>query len=197
MKKLLIGSTNSGKVASYRSFLSHERITIVTPDDVGIHEEYREEGRSFEEISRNKALFYAHLSNLPCIADDGGLEIDALNDEPGIYSRRWPGYEASDIELVRYALKRMKNIPFERRGASLGGVITLAFPSGKCYHVEIAIRGIISEKLERPVAKGLPYRSLFWIPELSKYYTDLTPDELEQRDHRKQGLDKLRVYLIS
>ncbi|MFC1687295.1 non-canonical purine NTP pyrophosphatase [Patescibacteria group bacterium] len=195
MKKVLIGSHNSGKISIYKRFLSHLPINIVTLKDLGIHDDFSEHGNTFAENSRSKVEYYSQKSGLPTIGDDGGLEIDALNGEPGVLSRRWPGYEASDKELINIAFSKLKGTPRHLRTAYLGGVITLATPSKKSEQVTIRIKGILSEKLERPIVKGFPFRSIFWIPILNKYYYDLTDEELEHIDHRKQGLKKLEHYL--
>lgn len=195
MKKVLIGSHNHGKISIYKKFLSHLPINLITLDELGIKEDYDECGKTFAENSRGKAEYYLQKTGLTTISDDGGLEIDALKGQPGVLSRRWPGYEASDEELIDFAFTKLKGIHHNLRTAYLGGVITLAAPNIGTKQVDIRIKGILSEKLERPIVKGFPFRSIFWIPSLGKYYVDLTDEELERVDHRKQGLIKLENYL--
>ncbi|EKD64630.1 MAG: hypothetical protein ACD_50C00333G0001, partial [uncultured bacterium] len=91
MKKLLIATTNPGKLREYRDFLSDLPVKLVSLKDIGITDDMEETGKTYEENSRAKAIFYAKKSNLPAISDDGGLEINALKGEPGIRSRRWLG----------------------------------------------------------------------------------------------------------
>src|SRR4051794_19206444 len=100
MKKLLIATHNPGKLNEFRMFLEGVPFEIISLSDVGITEDVEEDGTTYEENSQKKALFYAQKSGLPALSDDGGLEIVALNNQPGIHSRRWLGYPATDEELI-------------------------------------------------------------------------------------------------
>jgi len=99
VKKLLIATKNQGKVGEFKEFLKDLPFKIVSLKDLKIKEDIDEDGKTYEENSQKKALFFAKLTNLPVISDDGGIEIDALNGAPGVRSRRWLGYEATDEEL--------------------------------------------------------------------------------------------------
>ena len=105
MQKLLIATKNKGKIKEFRNLLSYLPIELVTLSDIGIEDDIEESAATYKENSQKKALFYAKKSGLPAIADDGGLEINALGGEPGIKSRRWLGYEASDEELINHMKK--------------------------------------------------------------------------------------------
>ena len=96
MKKLLIATTNKGKLKEISEFLTDLPFKLLSLNDIGITEDVEETGKTYEENSRIKALFYAKKSGLPAISDDGGIEIKAIDNEPGIKSRRWLGYEATD-----------------------------------------------------------------------------------------------------
>src|SRR3990167_2037422 len=111
MKKLLIATTNTGKLREYKDFLSDLPVKLVSLKDIGITDDVEEKGKTYEENSRAKALFYARKSGLPAISDDGGIEIHALNNEPGIKSRRWLGYEASDEDLVKHMIQVSQKLP--------------------------------------------------------------------------------------
>ncbi|MFH1036570.1 MAG: non-canonical purine NTP pyrophosphatase, partial [Patescibacteria group bacterium] len=118
--------------------------------------------------------------------DDAGLEIDYLNGEPGVHSRRWPGYRATDEELMNLVLKKMKGVPNEKRGAQLRAVIGLSFPGEeKIYTFEGLLRGYIAEKPFQKTLAGYPFRSIF-IPVGSKQYLG----ELYIVAHRKQAIEK-------
>ncbi|OGH16878.1 MAG: hypothetical protein A3C97_02300 [Candidatus Levybacteria bacterium RIFCSPHIGHO2_02_FULL_37_11] len=100
MKKLLIATKNQGKLKEISDFLSDLPLQTVSLSDIGIEDDFEETGKTYKENSQNKAIFYAKKSGLPAIADDGGIEINALNGAPGVKSRRWLGRKASDEELV-------------------------------------------------------------------------------------------------
>ncbi|MGA2968005.1 MAG: non-canonical purine NTP pyrophosphatase, partial [Candidatus Levyibacteriota bacterium] len=94
--RLLIATKNQGKVGEFKEFLKDLPFEIVSLKDISIKEDIEENGKTYQENSQKKALFFAKLTSLPTIADDGGIEIVALNNDPGIKSRRWLGHEATD-----------------------------------------------------------------------------------------------------
>ena len=129
MKKLLIATKNPGKIQEYRSLLKGEPVEIVTLDDVKITMPIDEDGDTIEDNAVKKAVHYAYFSNMPTLGDDGGIEVEALGGEPGVRTRRWPGYEASDEELIEMMLEKMKDVPWEKRKARFRVAIAFATPS--------------------------------------------------------------------
>ncbi|MBI5465477.1 non-canonical purine NTP pyrophosphatase, partial [Candidatus Gottesmanbacteria bacterium] len=147
MKKILIATTNPGKFAEIKYFLSDLPIKIVSLTDLEIKENVEETGKTFEENAKKKAIFYSKITGLPTIADDGGLEIDFLGGEPGVKSRRWiNGKDAGDEELINYALKKLKGVPLKKREACLRAVLALAIPGGEIFVSEGKVRGLIAKK---------------------------------------------------
>ena len=199
MKKLLIATTNPGKMAEIKRYLSDLPITLVGLKDVGITEKVEETGQTFEENAMLKAKFYANLSGLPTIGDDGGLEIAALGGAPGVKSHRWihGDREDSDEELIAHTIKEMQEIPIERRQAQLRAVLALALPDGKVVTAEAATKGMIPLEAGTHRTEGFPYRSLLFIPEIHKFYDHslLTPEENDRYNHRKIALSKLKPIL--
>lgn len=197
MKKLLIATTNPGKLAEIKRFLSDLPVELVSLRDIGITESIEETGKTFEENAVLKAKFYAQKSGLATIGDDGGFEIDALAGEPGVKSHRWihGDRENTDEELINYTFKKMKGI--KNRNAQLRAVLAFALPSGEVFSATAATRGIIPEKPSTERVPGFPYRSILYIPEIGKYYNHdlLTPEETEKYNHRKQCLDQLKPIL--
>src|SRR2546430_2498785 len=102
MKKLLVATTNPGKLVELSSFLVDLPITLVSLKDVGITDDVEETGKTYKENAELKATFYAKKSGLPAVADDGGLEIAALDGAPGIKSRRWIGKKATEEDLIQH-----------------------------------------------------------------------------------------------
>ncbi len=198
MKKLLIATTNPGKLSEIKFFLQDLPLELVSLADLEIKDQPEETGQTFEENAVLKAKFYAKISGLPTLADDGGLEIDALNGEPGVKSRRWiNGLESSDEELINYTLEKLKGVPLEKRGTQIRGAIALVFPDGKVYISVGEVRGIIAEKAYSKREAGFPFRSLLYLPELKKFYcySDLTLEEQQQYNHRDKMLKKLKPII--
>jgi XTP/dITP diphosphohydrolase len=168
MRKILIATHNPAKKEEIKKFLSDLPFEFVTLDEVGITTDVEETGKTFEENAVLKATFYAKASGLPTIADDGGIEIDALGGEPGVKSKRWiGGIETSDEDLVVYTMKRMEGIPLEKRGAQMRLVAAFATPDKLISTGEGIVRGIIAEKpSSSPLKKGFPFRQVFFIPEI-------------------------------
>lgn len=197
--KLLIATTNPGKLAEIKRFLSDVSLELVSLQDLGIADVVEETGSTFEENAIIKAKFYSVLSGLPTLADDGGFEIDALGGEPGVKSHRWidQSKDSSDEDLIAHTLVRMKHIPEDKRTAQLRLVLALVFPNGQQYLAEEKICGIVPV---HPVGKrsaGFPFRSLLFLPEIRKYYNhdELTEEENIRYNHRKKALEKLKPKL--
>jgi len=200
MKTLLVATTNPGKLAEIQEFLSDLPVRLVSLKDVGITAHVEETGKTFEENALLKATHYSKDSGLPTIADDGGLEIDALGGEPGVNSHRWihKDREDKDEELIQHALFRLKDVPMENRGAQLHLVIAFATPKGKTYTSEGSIRGVIPFKDAPYRREGFPYRSLLYLPELKKFYNhdELTQEENTTYNHRKIAVEKLKPVIL-
>jgi XTP/dITP diphosphohydrolase len=193
MNRLLIATKNPGKLLEFKNFLSGLNLEIVSLKDVGIEDDVEENGKTYEENSVKKALYYAGKSGLTALSDDGGIEISALNNEPGVRSRRWLGYEATDRELIEHMKKVSENLPDDNRTAYFRTVITIAKPTGQTYSVMGEVRGIIAKKPHLKLLEGYPYRSFFYLPEIKKYYheSDLSEDEQKLYNHRYKAIQKL------
>lgn len=190
-----MATTNPGKMDEMKFFLKDLPLKLMSLKDLGIKEKAIEDGKTFAENAKKKAIFYAKISGLPTIADDGGLEINYLNGEPGVKSRRWiNGKEGRDEDLINYALAKLKGVPLKRRGAQLRAVLALALPNEKVYTSEGKVRGIIAEKAHFSRTPGFPFRSLLYLPQISKYYhhDDLTEKENMEYNHRGKALKKLQ-----
>ena len=173
MKELLIATTNSGKILEYRAIIKELTLKVkaVSLKDIKIAQKIEETGQTFEENAVQKARFYHDLSGLATLADDAGLEIDYLSGEPGVKTRRWPGYEASDEKLIQIALNKLQGVPPEKRTAQLKAVICLIFPGDKKnYTFEGILRGIeqkiywresekFATKFQNRISDKIPFKS--------------------------------------
>jgi XTP/dITP diphosphohydrolase len=196
VKKILIASTNPGKTSEIKfglQELTKQGIEILTLNDVVVGEdEPVENGQTFEENSFLKAKFYSDLTDLPAIADDGGLVIPYLNGEPGVRSRRWLGRAASDGELVVYTLKRLQDVARKNRSAHLEMSLCFYDPKTKKNVFETEkIFGHISETANEKRVAGFPYRAVFIVDKYNKFYDDLTEEEHAQVNHRLIALKRL------
>ncbi len=195
MKKILIATHNESKKKELLyglKGLMRKGLQAVTLNDLNINDEPEETGKTFQQNSMLKAKFYANLTYLPTIADDGGLIIPYLNNEPGVKSRRWPGYEASDEELIKYTLSHLKGVIGVNRTAYLETCVCFYDPVAQTFACEQErIKGRISEKPLNIETKGYPFRTLFIVEKYNKYYDELTKEEHEKENHRLKALKRL------
>ncbi|MBI2420858.1 MAG: Non-canonical purine NTP pyrophosphatase [Candidatus Levybacteria bacterium] len=196
MHRILIATKNPGKLHEFKKFLAGLQIEVVSLFDLEISEDISEDGKSYLENATKKAKFFAELSGLPTIADDGGIEIDYLDGSPGIKSRRYfgkDGKEATDEEIISEMDKIAKEIPDEKRGAKFVAVIVLAMPNGNTFDVTGIIKGEISSESRKNAVKGYPYRSFFYLPKLKKFYreNELSEEESKLYNHRYKAVQKL------
>lgn len=190
---LLLATGNAGKVREFRDLLKDAPVRLVGLQDVGITQDVEETGTTFEENASLKAATYARLSGLWALAEDSGLEVDALGGEPGVYSRRYAGVDATDAERVQYLLSKLRNVPWERRGARFRSVIAIASPGGVQRVVEGECRGAVA--LAPRGAEGFGYDPVFWLPELGRTVAELSLEEKNRVSHRSRSAAKAVVML--
>jgi len=197
--KLLIATTNSGKLGEIKKYLSDLPLELVSLNDLGIKETVREDGKTFKENAILKAKFYCQKSGLPTLADDGGFEIDALGGEPGVKSHRWihGDRENTDEELIQYTIERMKGLPRARRGAQLRLVMALALPDGRIFTKEAKVSGIVPLKPSQVRHAGFPFRSILFLPQINKYYDheQMTEEESISYNHRRRALEQIKPII--
>ncbi len=186
--KLLLGTNNRAKVREYQSLLPNIDYEIVTMAEQGISIEVEEVGESLEENARLKATVIAEKSRLLTLADDSGLEVDALGGEPGRLSARYAGENATDTERVEYLLKRMNGVPWENRAARFRCVIALATPDGKVELCAGECPGFIT--FEPRGEHGFGYDPIFYLPELDKTMAELLLAQKNKISHRGQAARK-------
>jgi len=185
IQKLLLATNNKGKVREYRSLLKDIPFELVTPADEGITTEVEEVGESLEENARLKATILASESRLLALADDSGLEVDALGGEPGMLSHRYAGEGASDSDRVEYLLSRLKNVPEGQRTARFRCVIAIAIPDGDTELCSGECRGTIAFAPKGELNFG--YDPVFLVPELGKTMAELSLEEKNSISHRGQA----------
>ena len=194
-KKLLIATHNPGKLGEYKLLFEDLNLQLFSLKDLKIEKEAKEDGKTYKENAIKKAKFYSDLTIFPVLADDGGLEIDCLKGEPGLKSRRWPGHEASDEELIELALAKLRGVPWPKRGAQFRVVVALIMPGKKTLTVEGIKRGVILKEPRGTLIRGYPFRSIFYLPELDKTFNQLSVEEEARIGHRRKALNKLTPFL--
>ncbi len=193
MAKLLLGTNNQAKVREYRSLLQNIPFELVTLVEQDIPTVVSEVGESLEENARLKGTVLAEQSQLLTLADDSGLEVDALGGEPGRLSARYAGKGASDRDRVNYLLLRLKSVPWPERLACFRCVIAIAIPSGVVEVCSGECRGFIT--FEPRGREGFGYDPIFYLPELDKTMAELPLEIKNQVSHRGQAARKARVVL--
>jgi XTP/dITP diphosphohydrolase len=192
MPRLLLGTNNAGKIDELRRLLDGCGWEIVTPGDIGLQFEVEESGSSYEENATRKALQYAQAGGLVTLADDSGLEVDALGGRPGLFSARYAGPDRTDQERVQKLLEDLKDVPDTDRTARFRAVIAIADPSGRVETVEGVVEGSIGR--EPRGANGFGYDPVFLLPE-GRTAAELTSAEKDTVSHRGAATRKARVIL--
>jgi XTP/dITP diphosphohydrolase len=194
MRRLLLATTNRGKAAEYRDLLAGLDFEIVTLDEAGISVEAEENHNTFEGNARSKAEFYSALGGLLTLADDSGLEVDALGGEPGVRSSRYAGDNATDEDRVNFLLEKLRDVPGGIRGARFRCVIAIAGPGKETVTAEGACQGSIA--FGPRGQNGFGYDPVFFVPEYGKTIAELPPEEKNHISHRGRAAVKARALLI-
>lgn len=191
--KLLIATSNPGKLREYKELLKGLPFELTYLPEEGIDFEVQEAGQSFAENARLKASSYARASGLLTLADDSGLEVDALGGEPGVRSARYAGENAGDEERYLLLLKKLEGVPWERRTARFRCVLALATPEGEIYLMEGVREGIIA--FGPRGEHGFGYDPVFYMPEYGRTMAELLPEEKNLLSHRAQAVEKMKEIL--
>jgi len=193
MPKLLLATSNPGKIREYRLLLDGLGYLITTPPEEGIAEVIAESGSTYEQNAQLKAVVYARSSRLTTLADDSGLEVDALNGEPGIQSARFAGEAATDTEKVCLLLAKLQGVPWERRTACFKCVIAIVGPRGRAEICRGECHGMIA--FEPKGKNGFGYDPIFVLPETGKTMAELPAEIKNQISHRARASQKARQVL--
>lgn len=179
----------------YRVLLEGIPCDIVAPAELGITQPVAESGETLEQNAVIKAKAYASLSNLTALADDSGLEVDALGGEPGVLSARYAGEGVSDRERIEYLLAKLTDVPWDQRGGRFRCVIAIASPDGEITLCQGECRGIIAF---RPSGMGgFGYDPVFYLPQLNKTMAELSMQEKNEVSHRGKAARAARSILIN
>jgi XTP/dITP diphosphohydrolase len=193
MPKLLLASNNQGKIRELTFLISSDTWELTTPAQEGVEIKVKETGKTFEENAAIKAIAYARASNLVTIADDSGLEVEALSGEPGVLSASYAGEGVSDRERVDHLLAELSDVPWEKRSARFRSVIAIATPEDEVDLCPGECRGFIA--LERRGENGFGYDPIFYLPEFGKTMAELDFEEKNRVSHRGKAAREARLVL--
>jgi XTP/dITP diphosphohydrolase len=191
--KLVIASTNPGKLKEISAILRGAPVDLVTLDEIPAISEPEETGRTFEDNARLKALYYARATGLPSVADDSGIEIAALDNAPGVHSARWHGTDYAVKFAKIYELLRERGA--ERSAARFVCRLALADNGKVLYEAEGIVRGEIA-----PVPRGtngFGYDPIFYYPPFGCTLAELDPQRKASVSHRGQAFSALREHLVT
>jgi XTP/dITP diphosphohydrolase len=194
-RRLLIATTNPHKIEEFREILAGLPYKLVTPNDLGLALEVEETGTTFAENAVLKATAWADVANMMALADDSGLEIDALGGAPGIYSARWAGEDVSYEERFRILLERLADVPAERRTARYRAAIAIAEPAPG------GLLGVVQGTLEGQIAfapagsGGFGYDPIFYVPEQERTVGQMSAAEKQRISHRARAAAAARELL--
>lgn len=194
MLKFVLASRNKKKIRELETFLAgipSDKV-ILSLDDIGYHDEIVEDGKTFAENSLIKASVPAKLGYIG-VADDSGLEVDALNGAPGVYSARYSGEGATDEKNNAKLLSELEDVPDDKRTARFRTVVTCAFPDGTYFQVDGSCEGRILRAPEG--SGGFGYDPLFWYAPFEKTFASLTPEEKNAVSHRGKAMRKFAEEL--
>ncbi|MFC4355983.1 XTP/dITP diphosphatase [Chryseomicrobium palamuruense] len=189
MKELIIATKNQGKAKDFESIFGPLGYTVKTLNDVASHIDVEETSSTFEGNAILKAEALAKELHTFVIADDSGLEVDALDGEPGIYSARYAGEAKDDNANMDLLLQNLEGIEDEKRTARFVCAIAVAAPGKETETYRGTCEGRIA--FERKGAYGFGYDPIFWVPELGKMMAELKPEEKAAISHRGQAIRKV------
>ena len=194
MRNLLLATSNIHKLQEYRAIFSGIPFRLLSLHDIQLDMDVEETGTTFVENAELKAIAYARASGILSLADDSGLEIDAMGGAPGVYSARFAGKDATYAERFRLILEQLHGLPTEQRTARFRCAITIAEPSGYYRTVEGTMEGVIAE--EPRGENGFGYDPIFLVPALGKTNGELGAEQKNSISHRGRAA-QLAVSLLS
>lgn len=195
-RKLLVASSNKGKIIEIKEHFKELNFEFVIPDSFDNLGEVVEDGQTLEENALKKARDRAKKTNLISLADDTGLEVDYLDGKPGIRSARFAHEDATYIENNNRLLELLKGVPFKDRTAQFRTVVAVVDPKeDRQYTVSGYCKGYILK--ERKGKRGFGYDPLFYVPEYDKSFAEMSVNLKNKISHRADALEKMKKVLKS
>lgn len=192
--KIFLATKNEGKIREFKKIIEGMNIEVHSVlDNIDIPD-VEEDGKTFEENSSKKAKEISEYTGIVTISDDSGLCVDILNGNPGIYSARYSGEDATDDKNIKKLLKELENVPREKRGAHFVSVVSIGYPDGSVKSFRGETRGEIL--FEKEGSNGFGYDPVFYSYELKKSFGLATEAEKKSVSHRSKAFKKLKEEIL-
>lgn len=191
--RLLLATNNPEKARELAKLLKDVPYEIVTPSDLGLKIDVRETGATLEENAALKAKAFAKASGLLSVADDSGLEVDALNGEPGVRTARYAGENKTDVQRNQHLLSKLKGVPFKKRTARFRSVVAIASPDGAVKFCEGRVEGLIT--LDPRGDKGWGHDPIFYLPGIGKTMGEISRSVKGKYSHRGRAARRAATLL--
>ena len=193
MDKIIFATGNEGKMKEVRMILEDLGLPVLSLKDAGITADVEENGTTFEENAQIKAKAIMEMTGALVLADDSGLEVDALDKEPGIYSARYMGHDTSYHIKNQNIIDRLEGKVGEERSARFVCAIAAAFPDGRVLITRSTMEGQIG--YEEKGENGFGYDPIFYLPEYQCYSAELSLEEKNKLSHRGKALRLMKERL--
>lgn len=193
MKEIVLATRNRHKAEELAALLSDLGVRIRTLAEFPDAPEVEEDGPTCEANAIKKAVEIARATGLTAVADDTGLEVDALGGRPGVYAARYAGEGATYEDNCRKLLRELAGVPPSGRRARFMTVAAIAFPGGEVRTMQGVLEGLITEECRG--TRGFGYDPVFLVPSLGKTLAELTPEEKNCVSHRAKAFGQLRLWL--
>ncbi|MCR5227111.1 MAG: XTP/dITP diphosphatase [Eubacterium sp.] len=193
MKKLVFATGNMDKLREIKQILADLDVEVLSMKEAGVNVYIVEDGKTFEENALIKARAVSKASGHLALADDSGLEVDALDKEPGIYSARYMGEDTSYDIKNNNIIERLAGVPDEERTARFVCAMAAVFPDGTEKTFVRTMEGRIGYEIAG--ANGFGYDPIFYLPEYGKTSAEISPEEKNEISHRGKALRALAEYL--
>ena len=194
MKKIIFATGNENKMKEIRQIMGEVPLEILSMKQAGITADIVEDGTTFEENALIKAKAIAEITKEIVLADDSGLEIDALNKEPGIYSARYMGEDTSYRIKNQNLIERLEGVEEDKRTARFVCAIAAAFPDGEVITTIGTVEGRIAH--EEKGENGFGYDPIFYVPEFGCTTAELSDEEKNKISHRGNALRAMKEKLL-
>lgn len=193
VRRLLLATNNPGKVREFRRLLADSPFEVVTPAEAGIAIDVEETGSTYAENALLKARAFAEAGGCLALADDSGIEVDALDGAPGMYSARFGGPGLDDRERTALLLEKLAAVPDERRGARYRAIVAVAWPGGEAHTFEGVQEGTIGHAPRGE--RGFGYDPVF-ITRDGRVQAEISDDEKDVISHRGQAVRAALAWLM-
>ena len=193
METIVFATKNKGKLKEINEILADMDVRVISMEDAGITVDVVEDGTTFEENAMKKAVQVMELCGKVTLSDDSGLEIDAMDQAPGVYSARFMGEDTPYPQRFQAIFERLADVPEEKRTARFVSCIAAAFPDGRRLVSYDTVEGRIG--YEAKGENGFGYDPIFYVPEKGKYMAELSPAEKNAISHRGKALRRMKELL--